>query len=261
MPAVPDLRQLTKSHRTRALAGISIFRWSQRSAAKRGALEAAQVEYRARCEQARLDQQQHQHALDQAWQDLNANEPGTVMAALAEAFEDNEAAAAPLGIEGSCASVVVHVPTPDVLPDRMPGITAAGNLSLRQMTKRQASDFYHDLVCGYILVTVKEALAVAPGLTEVAAVAVRRTAPDAYGAQRPETIMAARFTRTSLTRVRWSEADSPQVVHDASSELLVEQKGAARELQDLNPALDPDLATAIGAIDLIGGPGPQALDW
>lgn len=51
----------------------------------------------------------------------------------------------------------------------MPGETAAGNLTLPKLTKRERSDFYTLMVCGYLLATAKETFAVAPGLAEVGA--------------------------------------------------------------------------------------------
>jgi len=80
------------------------------------------------------------------------------------------------------------VPTPIAVPDRRPTITPAGNLSLKRFTKRAASGIYIIMVCGYVLATVKEAFAVAPGLTRVRIVALRSTRIDAYGKSGVEAI-------------------------------------------------------------------------
>ena len=43
-------------------------------------------------------------------------------------------------------------------------MTDAGNLSLRKLTKSDKADLYKLLVAGYVLVTIREAFAVAPSL-------------------------------------------------------------------------------------------------
>jgi hypothetical protein len=49
----------------------------------------------------------HQSELDAWWHELLANDPGAVLGALIEAFEDNEATAAPIGVHGDEVSVVI----------------------------------------------------------------------------------------------------------------------------------------------------------
>jgi hypothetical protein len=95
---------------------------------------------------------------------LEANDPDTILATLAEAFEDNEAAAAPLEVSGDEVSLVVLVPAEDAVPQTKPATTSAGNLTLKRLTKPEAAEWYRALVCGYVPATVKEAFAVAPRL-------------------------------------------------------------------------------------------------
>jgi len=254
---VPELSRLIKAHRSNALAGISLFKRAARATAKHHADAAATAEHNAMLTQADVTRQQHQAALDDIWHRLCDNDPGTVLGVLAAAFEDNEAAAAPLGVSGSHASAVVQVPNPTVLPQRMPGVTDAGNLSIRKMTKRQTADLYKVLVSGYVLVTAREAFAVAPGLTEVAVVAVRLGSLDAYGARPTEAVMAARIARANLAGIRWDDADSPQIINEAAAELVTNQRGTTRELHPLDPALHPDLGPALTAVNLDVGPARE----
>jgi hypothetical protein len=57
------------------------------------------------------------------------NEPDTVLGTLAGAFEDNEAAAAPLGVDGDEVSIVVLAPLESIVPERLSNRTDSGNLS------------------------------------------------------------------------------------------------------------------------------------
>ncbi len=172
------------------------------------------------------------------------------MGTLAEAFEDNEAAAAPIGVVGSEASVVVVVPPTSAVPERLPATTAAGNLSLKKMTKRQHADIYKLLVCGYVLATVKEAFAVAPGLTHVRVVALRRAETDAYGKARIEALLAARFSRDALFGVQWATVDAAVIVNDVSTDRIARLSGPNKEFSAIDLAGEPDLAAVIAAVDL-----------
>lgn len=204
------------------------------------------MEARALHEQQRVN---HQAELDAWWAGLNANNADIVLNALAAAFEDNEAAAAPVGIDNGEISVVVFVPSTDAIPERKPTTTAAGNLSLKKLTKSEIASFYKYLVYGHTLVTVKETLAVAPQATAVRIAAVRLSDTDSYGRRRPEVILAAKFERSRIAGVRWQHADSEQIVNDTNSILLLKQKGATKELHPLNLNEEPELASLLPAVD------------
>lgn len=249
-PQVPTFEEVLARHTQQATAGIGRFHRRERADATTRATAAARTEFAGIQAEAKQRYADEQRRLEEWWKQLQANEPHHVMWAIQHAFEDNEAAAAPTGVQGSTASLVVHVPGTDVLPDRMPGTTAAGNLSLRQTTKSQRADLYKMMICGYALVTVKEAFAVAPGINEVAIVAVRRGAVDAYGARHPEVMAALRFERRALVGIQWQTADAVQIVNDAAKERVLEQRGAAGELIPLDLDAHPDIKAVLGAIDL-----------
>jgi hypothetical protein len=245
-----DEAEVMQRHLSDRMVGVGRFDRSGRAAARAAAEAGARAELDARRRDQELERSHYQQGLDALWALLVGNDPDVVLWALAEAFEDNDAAAAPVGVVGDEASLVVWVPSPVDLPDRMPGVTDAGNVSLRKMTRRESADLYRLMVCGYVLVTIKEAFAVAPGLGAVRIVAVRRTTPDAYGRCETEAVLAARFTRASLQGVRWDDADSTAVVRDTADELTVRTQGASEELTALDLADQPDLAAAIAAVDL-----------
>jgi hypothetical protein len=169
--------------------------------------------------------------------------------ALAEAFEDNEAAAAAVGVEDAQVTLVVVVPGFDAIPERQPSMTAAGNLSLKKMTKRDRSDLYKLLVCGHVLVTLKEAFAVAPGLVSARVVALRPTPTDAYGKVRPEVVLAGLFERARLQGIQWSDADAVRVLNDSKPHLIFMQRGVVQELVPVDLAEEPELQDLVAAVD------------
>lgn len=248
-PAV-DAESIRQAHLARARAGVSVFAFRERKAALARAEEQAAAEVRqqqAAAESARADLQR---AYDQWWQDLMAGDPDVTLARLAAAFEDNEAAAAAVGIEGAEAALVVVVPAPDELPQRYPTATQAGNLSLKRFTKTEAAELYQHAVFGHMVSTVREAFAEAPALAAAQIVAVRATAPDAYGRRRVELLAAGTCARAALDSVLWADADSVQVFHDCFTEHVYVEKGVTAALQPIDPATEPGLAPLLERIDL-----------
>lgn len=255
-PPPIDVDAVRAPHVRAAKAATGIFARADRKAA------LAEAERRTLAEVAVLQQsfaeQQAawQRQLDAQWQALSSNEPDAVLAALAEAFEDNEAAAAAVGVEGQEVSLVVLVPPASALPERRPTLTQAGNLSLKKLTKRETADIYKMLVCGHLLVTVKEAFAVAPRLAAARVVAMRPAPADAYGAVKPEVLLATRLERSALQGIRWADADAPQIVNDAGTGTMLNQKGSTQELTPLDLSKEPDLQALVRAVDfedLLGG--------
>jgi ribosomal protein L7/L12 len=257
VPAAPNEQAIAAKHRKAALSGIGLFARQARGQAKAAANEAAQAELAALREKNRILHDQWQAELDDLWQRLLDNDPDVVLGTLAEAFEDNDAAAAPVGVEAGEASIVVLVPNTSAVPERRPTTTNAGNLSLKKLTKREVSDYYKLLVCGYVLTTMREAFAVAPGLRSQRIVAVRNTGPDAYGRVHAEAILAARFSRESMRGVQWDVADAATIVNDTSDELQVRFVSTSQELAALSLTAEPDLAAVVAAVDLddLQGPG------
>ncbi|MET8845388.1 ribosomal protein L7/L12 [Amycolatopsis sp. NPDC004625] len=249
-PEPPDERAIADRHRKARLSGLGLFARQARAQAKAEADRAAQAELAELRASNRRAHDRWQAELDALWRRLNENDADVVLGTLAEAFEDNEAAAAPIGVDGDEASVVVAVPGSSAIPERRPTTTAAGNLSLKKLTKRELADFYKVLVCGYVLATVKEAFAVAPALQWVRIVAVRSAGLDAYGRSRTEVVLGARFSREALVGVRWDTADAVTVVNDTHDQLQVRFTGPSREITPLELAGEPDLAAVVAAVDL-----------
>ncbi len=197
MPELPDPAAVNKSHEKNALRGVGMFDRARRAAARQYAAQAAQAELDDRWRRAQAEQAQAQQELDGQWARLAGNDPDTVLATLAEAFEDNEAPAAPVGIDGTELSLILLVPGEDAVPERLPATTQAGNLTLRKLPKGERSALYQLLIAGHVLVTLREAFAVAPGVEAARVIAVRRGGPDIYG--RPAHILATMDTTDPAT--------------------------------------------------------------
>lgn len=249
-PAPPsvDTAAIRAKHRKDARSATSLF-----SRKRKAALDEAERRTQQEVDVVTTHYQQAragwQATMNQQWAALNDNDPDTVLAVLADAFEDNQAVAAAIGVDGEEVTLVVVAPSTSAIPERRPTTTAAGNLSLKKLTKTETADLYAKLVCGHVLVTVKEAFAVAPAVTSARIAAVRSTPPDAGRVGQPEVILAARFKRSRLSQIAWSTQDALQVVNEASSELILVQKGVTKQLAPIDLAKEPELATVIDAID------------
>jgi hypothetical protein len=250
-PTLPpvDVAVFRAKHASEARAATSFFSRAARKAALAEAERRAQIDaanLAAHYEEERLAWQK---SLDINWAALNANDPDTVLVVLTEAFEDNEAAAAAVGVEGSEVTLVVVVPSLATVPGRRPTTTAGGNLSLKKLTKTETAAMYWELVCGHALVTVKEAFATAPALRSARVVALRATPPDSYGSVHPEAVLAARFERARLDGIRWAQASASQVVGDVSTERIMVQKGATQELIPIDLTKEGQIAGVVAAVD------------
>jgi hypothetical protein len=248
-PPPVDVAAIRARHVAEARAATSVFARAERKAALAEAERRTQIDVANQQQVYASQERAWQQALDAQWELLVGNDPDTVLAALAEAFEDNEAAAAAVGVDSSEVTLVVLVPSASAVPERRPTTTPAGNLSLKKFTKRETADLYKLLVCGHALVTVKEAFAVAPRITAARIVALRASEPNAYGAIRPEVLLAARFDRAALDGIQWADADAVRIVNDAATERVLVEKGATSGLTPLNLNGEPDLAALVATVD------------
>ncbi|RFU18769.1 DUF4236 domain-containing protein [Geodermatophilus marinus] len=248
-PPAPDAEAIRAHHRQAALAGIGLFKRRERAAALERADRAAEAQLQAQRAEAHRMQAAYQAELDAWWAALLRNEPDTVIGTLAEAFEDNEAAAAPLGVDGDEVSVVVLAPPESIVPERMPGTTASGNLSLRKLPKGERAALYTQAVMGHALATMKEALAVAPGIQQVRLIALRYAGTDAYGQPKMDCLLAGRWTRQGLRGVAWATADAATVAEDTAAELLAKLR-AGKELQPLDLSSHPQLQQLLKVVDI-----------
>lgn len=248
--ALPELSTYLKTREEEALKGISFFKRAERKQARDQARELAESDLRD--EQARLEAA-HGEAVKQAerdWELLLENDPETVMATVDSAFEDNQAPAAPVNVEETTLSLVVLAPGMEEIPERRPATTPSGNPTIKKLTKQERGDLYLTLVCGQLLVTIKEALAVAPSISEVKGVVVRHGQKDVYGADRVEVLLAGRYQRSDLDRVKWRDVLPSDVVQEAAVELVWNLKGRPPALQPLDLDVELGLKEFVDALDV-----------
>lgn len=245
----PDEKSILRRREGDALAGISIFRRSARKEARLRAAALAAQDVEAEAQRLADEHRVAQAAADEAWARLVANDSDTVIGTVDAAFEDNKAPAAPVDVEGSTLSLVMLAPSSGAIPERIPDVTPAGKPTTKKMTKGIRAEAYLTLICGHLLATIKEALAVAPGITHVKAVVVRHLDPDVFGDVRMEALIAATFARSDLGRVQWQKASSPEIVQQAADELLWQLKGRLPELRPLDLDEEPDLKRFVEAVD------------
>ncbi|MGQ0668717.1 MAG: hypothetical protein ACT4PO_03420 [Actinomycetota bacterium] len=164
-----------------------------------------------------------QRELDEHWKLLLENDRHTVLESLEAAFADNQAPAAPINCEDGRATVVLLMEGEDLVPERVPSLTPTGRPTTRKLSQTDRNKFYLSWVFSNILVTVKEAFAVAPGLVAVTVVALRQET-NPFG----ETDMSAIYTGT-FARGRFAQLDfSRDEVLDAplyAEEVRLDTKG------------------------------------
>jgi hypothetical protein len=245
VPPPVDADRIRRAYEVHAKRQTSIFARRKREDALSEARILADMEV-SRLNAEYTQQREHWQAdIDRAWAALRANDTDTVLVALTRAFEDNEAAAAAVGAEGDEVSLVVVVPPEDCIPERKPTTTAAGNLSLKKLTKRDTADLYKLVVAGFALVTVKEAFAVAPAITTTRVVAVRH----GDRIRTPEPVMGATISRRSLRAASWDSTDAWTILQQCAGELATREKGVTKALQPLDLAQHPQLEPLLEAID------------
>lgn len=248
-PPAPRIDRFLKQRQKQELQGVSILKRAERRGAKERARQLAKTDLKL--EQERLDAE-HAEAvgqIDHDWELLLSNDPETVIATVDGAFEDNDAPAAPVNVEGSTLSLVVLVPGTEDVPERKPDVTPSGNPTVRKLAKKERGDLYLTLICGHLLATIKEALAMAPSISDVKAVVVRRGADDVYGRRRMEVLLAGLYERSDLKRVKWSDVLPSDVVQEAAVDLLWNLKGRSPQLQPLDLDDHPDLKEFVQALD------------
>jgi hypothetical protein len=249
-PALPDASAVRRAYRKRHRAGISFFHRTARRQARQDADREAEAFVAAESTRLHAAQAQHQVALDDWWSGLCANDGETVLAVLEEAFEDNEAPAAAVGLDGAEVAIVMLAPDPQIVPERMPTTTAAGNPTLKTMTLTDRASLYLVLVSAHVLLTVKEAFASAPGL-QSARIAVVRT--GTLG--RAECLLAVQIARAALGSTTGSAAE---ILERCATELTLNRTGRTKALSPVDLRQHPDLRALVEAVNLVQAPPQHA---
>jgi hypothetical protein len=286
-PEPVDRYELMREHRKRARGGIPIWSVRERiEAARRAdaeAEEAAAEETERRAEAERLEQQRldglwadlrkarslvaeqtevnvaaersrraatraaEQAEADAEWEKLQANDPEITLAALEQAFADNEAPAAAIDCEGDQTTVVMQFVAPEaIVPERKPGRTPTGKRTLKKRTKTEINALYLQALGSNVLATVKEAFAVAPG-TEVVQIMVVRRETDKRHAGHLAAINLGEFDRVNFAGA--SGARDPGRVLGLTSGATLNLKGQAAAVSPIDLSERDDLRQVLRVVD------------
>lgn len=197
--------------------------------------------------QRRAERQAAEQAeADSAWKRLLANDPEVTLAALEQAFADNEAPAAAIDCEGDHTTVVMQFVAPEaIIPERRPGRTPTGKKTLKKRTKTETNALYLKALGSNVLATVKEAFAVAPG-TEVVQVMVVRRETDKRHAGELAAIYLGEFDRTSFAGA--AAAGDPGGSLAMAQGAVLNLKGQAEAVSPIELADREDLETVLEQI-------------
>ncbi len=243
-PAPVDRRAVLKESQRQALDGVSLFKWSERRAAKQAATQRAERTIREEERQRADAQAEEQARLDVGWQRLTNNDPQTVLVTLEEAFEDNKAPAAPINCEGDEVTVMMLYESPELIPEHKPASTPSGKPTLRKRKKTERNELYAASLASNALATAKEAFAVAPGISRVAVMVVRKDESPQTARPVLSCLYCGRFERRRFQQLDWSRVD-PLVELSNSPDALIERKGRTVEVAPLNLSDAPDLAAVL----------------
>ena len=244
-PEPADELSLIKERERELLKGIGVFKRAERREAKERARGLGfQDAERINLERSAKHQKEAAE-LDRLWESLVSNEPSGVIEAVDAAFEDNSDPAAPVDVEDDALSLVMLAPSEEWIPERKPAITPSGKATTKKMTKAETADAYLTLLSGHLLLTIKEALATAPGIKRVKAVVVRMGDRDVYGKTPLEVLLAGTYARADLQKVKWNEALSPEIVDQVAGEGVMNLKGRPPRLQPVNLDDQPELGAFV----------------
>jgi hypothetical protein len=184
-----------------------------------------------------------QDQLDADWDKLQANDSMTTIAALEEAFADNESPAAPLNCEGDRTTVVMQFSQPEtIVPERKPARTPSGKRTLKKRTKTEINGLYLQALGSNILATVKEAFAVAPGTNVVQMLVIRRET-DKKHAGELAAIYVGEFSRGQYESGGGSRA--PDSILSSAPEASLNLKGKTEKIMPIDLSVRPDLAEVL----------------
>lgn len=235
-----DSEAILKRHQKEQLRGIPIHRFGERKKAKAQAQALAEEEVRNEEEARERERAAYQAELDDLWDALLANDPQAVLETLDASFADNAAPAVPVNCEDGRATVVMLIEGEEAVPEKRPTFTPTGRPTLKKFTQTEKSQFYQAWLASNLLVTLKEAFAVAPSLTAVTAVVLRQFL-NPFGEQDLSVLYCGTFTRERFERLDFSKPEALDAIFYAE-DLRITPKGKARKLVPLDLSKDPELA-------------------
>jgi hypothetical protein len=135
-------------------------------------------------------------------------------------------------------------PPAELIPDQKPAQTPTGKPTLHKRNKTERNQLYVSMLASHVLATVKEALAVCPGLEEVTVAVLRRQVSAGLGPDRLDVVCCGTLPRTLMRDVEWSSVDLSRVL-DEVPQALIRRRGAAGDLQPVDLTDEPRLADVV----------------
>jgi hypothetical protein len=202
--------------------------------------------------EAERAQRAERHAAEQAevdldWQKLQANDPAVTLAALEQAFADNEAPATAIDCEGDHTTVVMQFVNPGaIIPEKKPARTPTGKRTLKKRTKTEINALYLQALGSNVLATVKEAFAVAPG-TEVVQLIVVRDEATSSSPGGLDVIYLGEFGRSGFAGA--SGARDPGRSLEMAANAVLNLKGRTEEVSPLELPARADVNEVVVRIE------------
>jgi hypothetical protein len=142
---------------------------------------------------------------------------------------------------------------PDLIPDQIAAETPSGAPTLHKRTKTQRNELYLETLASHVLATVREGFAVAPALTAMSVLVVRREPVDEPGHNEElAAIYLGTFTKAFAIGQDWRRIDLLNVL-DEPEDALLTTRGRTGEVSILDLSDEPEaqavlehLANALG---------------
>jgi hypothetical protein len=222
--ALPKFRKLLATAEKRTLKGAGRFDREARKAKKAEARQLAERWAVDLMTLAEAERQSRQEEIDHAWRDLHSNVPAAVMAALTSAYAASARPVRVVGVEDGEAHLVLRVDGPETLPESKPASTPAGAPTLHKMTKTDRAAWHRQLVASQVLLSAKQAVAAAPGLSAVRIVAVDH-------ANLP--LLGARLTSTGLAAADWKD-HAWEILSGLDGAMRCDLRGRTQEMRTID---------------------------
>ena len=226
------------------LRGVPLLRRSMRLAARQVGAQKAEREIAQAHERAKAEQDRQTAELQRAWEQLVQNDPQMVLSALETAFEDNMSPAAAVNVDGSLLDVVMYWPEIDaVVGERKAVLTPTGRPThhKRSMTERNA--LYLAALGSNVLATVKESLAVAPGLDQARILVVMHRQGDSD--RGIDALFAGQFSRAALDGYQWNQLDPRETLLELLPDAKLNLKGRTKAVEPIELSDDPELSRVL----------------
>ena len=234
-----DERALLSNAEKEELKGVPLLRRSLRKAARQQARTIADERIADARKAAETEREMRDFELAKKWQALTNNEPAAVLSALKDAFADNESPASAVRVEGASADLVMYWPQlDDLVGERKPALTPTGKPTHHKRSITERNALYLEVMAANVLATVKEAFAVAPGLTDARLLVVRQ--PEVHGVERVDALFAGQFGRETVDRLDWSRINPAEVLKTLEGAELRLQ-GRTQEVVPLDVSDDAQL--------------------